>query len=56
MKKKLLSVLLSMTVVASLAAGCGSNPENADKPVENTADKQTDNKDDSDDTAASPSP
>ena len=51
MKKKLLSVLLSMTVVASLAAGCGSNPENADKPVENTADKQTDNKDDSDDTA-----
>lgn len=40
MKKKFLSVLLSMTVVAALAAGCGSNSDDADKEPQNTADEQ----------------
>ncbi len=40
MKKKFLSVLLSMTMVATLAAGCSSNSDDADKAPQNTADEQ----------------
>lgn len=51
MKKKLLSVLLSMAVVAALAAGCGSNSDDADKTPENAADEQTEDTDTADDAA-----
>ncbi|WP_286151703.1 sulfurtransferase [Sporofaciens musculi] len=49
MKKRLLSVLLSMAVVATLAVGCGSGSDDAtDKTQENTADEQKEDTDSSD--------
>lgn len=47
MKKRLLSVLLSMAVVATLAVGCGSD-DATDKTQENTADEQKEDTDSSD--------
>ena len=45
MKKRFLSVLLSMTVVTALAVGCSSGPDNtADNTQENTADEQKEDK------------
>ena len=51
MKKKLLSVLLSVTVAAALAVGCSSNPDDAEKAPENTADEQKEDTDAADDTS-----
>ena len=51
MKKKLLSVLLSVAVAATLAAGCSSNPDDAEKAPENTADEQKEDTDAADDTS-----
>lgn len=56
MKKKLVSVLLSMAMAAVFAAGCGADPDNADKAPEDTAKEQTEDKEDAPEDAADAEP
>lgn len=51
MKKKFLSVVLSIAVVAALAAGCGSNSEDTQKEPEDAKEEQTEDTDAGEDTA-----